>query len=446
MKNTELTEGTIWKQLLLFSMPILFGNLLQNLYNSVDALVVGNFVDGTALAAVSVCSSVVQLLVGFFTGMSAGTSVVTARYYGAGGQDRLKEAVNTMVTFSVLSGTLLALIGILSAPAILNAMSVPSGVYDGAVLYLRIYLAGTLFTVIYNVAAGVLLSVGDSRSQFLILCISGGLNVVLDLVFVAAFSWGICGVALATVISQMISVILVFQKLIVKQKLYEFRMKNLRLEKELLFEVLGMGLPAGLQNSIVAVSNMFVWRYINDFGSAAMAGVGTAQKLDKFVLLPCQSFGLAITTYTGQNIGAGKYDRVFKGIRVCLLLSILSVALLGVPIYVFADRFVALFNAEPEVVKYGMAMVRVLVPFYGFQVMNQTYVGVTRGFGNSRVPMLASVFGMVVFRQLFLAIAMSIRHTVWNVYICYPVTWFLTGALVMGYFYCFVRFPYGKNR
>ena len=402
--------------------------------------------DETALAAVSVCSSVVQLLVGFFTGMSAGASVVTARYYGAGGRDRLKEAVNTMVTFSMLSGALLALLGIWSAPAILKAMSVPLEVYGGAVLYLRIYLAGTLFTVIYNMAAGVLLSVGDSRSQFVILCISGGLNVALDLLFVAVFSMGICGAALATVISQMASVILVFRKLTAERKLYEFRLKNLRLEKELLLEVLGMGLPAGFQNSIVAVSNMFVWRYISDFGSTAMAGVGAAQKLDKFVLLPCQSFGLAVTTYTGQNIGTGKYDRVFRGIRVCLLLSILSVALLGVPIYAFAGRFVALFNADPEVVRYGADMVRVLVPFYGFQVINQTYVGAIRGFGNSRVPMLASVFGMVVFRQLFLAIAMNIRHTVWNVYICYPVTWFLTGALVMGYFYCFVRFSYGKNR
>lgn len=419
--------------MLIFSLPILIGYLFQNLYNSVDSLVVGNFVGKSALAAVNACSPISNLLVGFFTGMSTGASVVFSRCFGAKNYEKLKESIHTTVLFAVLLGVTMAVIGILMSTFLLQVVDCPEDVFPEADAYLNVYIAGILFTAIYNIGAGILRAVGDSRNPFYALVAASITNIILDVVFVKLFAMGVLGVAFATIIAQALSVILVFGKLFHADERYRLDVRALKINKELLLEVIDLGLPAGLQTCMISISNMFVQRYINGFGSTAMAGVGVAQRLDKFASMPCQSVGLAMTTFVSQNVGAGKMERLSKGMKVCFLLCFASVAIIGIPLYYGSDVLVALFNREPEVIYYGVGMMKTIIPLYITMVFYQGLSGALRGFGHSRAVMFLSLIGMIGARQLFLYISMQLHPVIDNVYYGYPLAWGITSIVLITY-------------
>ena len=420
--------------MILFSVPIVLGELFQNFYNSVDALVVGNFVGKYALGAVSVCDTIARLLVGFFTGMSAGVSVVVARIFGSGDREKLKRSMRVTFSFGAVLGTVLAAIGILLAPALLRLTGAEEGVYLQGLIYLRIYLGGLVFTVAYNVGAGILRAIGDSRTPFRILVVTCVTNIVLDLLLVAAFGLGIAGVSFATVCSQFLSVVLVYRKLRKTEDSFRICISEIPEEKTLIGEVVNIGTPSGLQYSLISFSNLFVWRYINVFGAAATAGVGVAMRLDKFISLPTKAFGLTISTFVSQNVGARNYERSREGILRCLALSLAVTFVLGAVVYVFTDRCVSLFSAEPDVVEIGSTMLKFLIPFYLVMVVREIFLGALRGYGYARTPMIISLFGMVALRQLFLAIVM--RHPrIEYIYAAFPLGWGLTAFMLIIYYF-----------
>lgn len=440
----DLTQGNIVKQIILFTLPILLGQIFQNLYNSVDSIVVGNYVGTTALAAVTSSSDISQLIVGFFTGLSTGSGVLFSRYFGSRDNAKLHDAIHTALLFAVILGVIMAAVGIIIAPFLLNVVECPDDVYGEALDYLRIYLIGVLFTSMYNVASGVLRAVGDSRHPFYYLVASSCTNIVLDLVFVVLFKMGVAGVAIATIISQLISVILAFHNMMMTNDVHKLVVKDLKIDGGMLKEVLTLGLPAAIQSCLISISNLFVQRYINEFGSAAMAGTGAAKKIDKYAGMVAQCLGLSITTFISQNVGANRYDRAFKGIRTVMLMGFVAVAFFGIPIYFFADTFMRLFTSDANALVYGVGMITVMMPLYYFQTLHQVFSNAVRGFGKSTVVMFTSVFGLIICRQIFLAISMKINHVIENVFWAYPVGWGCAALFAFTYYYFVIRRPYNK--
>ncbi|MBQ3864311.1 MAG: MATE family efflux transporter [Clostridia bacterium] len=437
--SVNLTEGNIYKLIIKFALPILVGQIFQNLYNSVDAIVVGNAVGTTALAAVSASADISHLLVGFFTGLSTGAGVLFSRYFGAGDHQRLHDSIHTAITFALILGTAMTLTGIVITPLLLKIVDCPQDVHAQAMLYLRIYLIGILFTAIYNVASGVLRAVGDSRSPFRYLIISSFVNIALDLLLVLVLQWGVAGTAIATIFSQLISVILVFRRMVKTDDVYHLVLRDLGIKKQYLVQILDLGLPAAVQASLTAISNLFVTRYINGFGSAAMAGIGSAKKIDKFAGMVAQCLGLSAATFVGQNYGAGKIRRAYQGVRTCLIISFIYVAVIGTIIYTNASLFVNIFTSNADAVYYGVAMITTMMPFYFAQALNQIFSNAVRGFGKSRMVMVLSLLGMIGCRQIFLAVSMAYNHSVYNIYIGYPVGWFFSALFVMIYYFVVIR-------
>ena len=437
--SVNLTEGNIYKLIIGFALPILVGQIFQNLYNSVDAIVVGNAVGTTALAAVSASADISHLLIGFFTGLSTGAGVLFSRYFGAGDQQKLHDSIHTALTFALILGTAMTIVGIIITPLLLRIVDCPQDVYGQAMLYLRIYLIGVLFTAIYNVASGVLRAVGDSRSPFRYLIISSVVNIALDLMLVIVLKWGVAGTAIATIFSQLISVFLVFRRMLKTDDVYHLVIRDLGIRKQYLKQILDLGLPAAIQASLTSISNLFVSRYINGFGSAAMAGIGAAKKIDKFAGMVAQSLGLSTATFVGQNYGAGRIRRAYQGIRTCLIMSFVYVAVIGTIIYTNASLFVKIFTSNPDAVYYGVAMITTMMPLYFAQALNQIFSNAVRGFGKSRMVMVLSLLGMIGCRQLFLAVSMAYNHSVYNIYIGYPVGWFFSAVFVIIYYFTVIR-------
>lgn len=433
-KGIDFCRGNIVQQLLLFSIPIMLGELLQNLYNSVDALMVGKFVGKEALAAVSICVGPSDLMIGFFNGMSVGSSVVVAHAFGLHNRDKLLRTIRVSYTFSVLFGVSMAILGILCSPLMLQAAGAQAAVFDTALSYLRIYLSGLLFTVIYNISAGILRAVGDSNTPFRILTISCCLNILLDVLFVKLLNIGVIGAAMATVFSQLCSVILIYRRLCQFSSDFRISFREMRDHLEIVWKVISIGIPSGLQSAMIAISNLFVWRYINSFGTDASAGIGVAMRLDRFALMPCKAFGMSLTTFVGQNVGAKQYRRSRSGILCSLGLAASFTILLGGGIYIFAAPCVALFNSDPAVVAIGAAMIHTIIPFYLVLDVREILFGVLRGYGYTQVPMILSVLGMIVVRQIFLAVTMPRFHAIELMYICFPVGWVATVLLLLGYY------------
>ncbi|MBQ3393662.1 MAG: MATE family efflux transporter [Oscillospiraceae bacterium] len=443
-RSVNLTSGNIFLQILTFALPIMLGQIFQNLYNSVDSIVVGRFVGTTALAAVSSCSDISMLLTGFFTGLATGSTVLFARYFGAGDDSSLSEAIHTAVTFAVILGIVMAGLGIIFTPFLLTIVGCPADVWREASLYLRVYLIGILFTSIYNVGSGILRAVGDSRRPFYILVVASCVNIVADLITVVWLGMGVLGVALATICSQAISVTLVFSILVRTEESYRVEPSRLHINGPMLREVISLGIPSAVQSSLVSTSNLFVQRYINSFGSRAMAGTGAAKKIDKFVGVAASSIGQALTTFVGQNVGAKKYSRAFKGIRTALAMGIFVIVSLGIPVIVFSEKFVNIFTSDPRAVGYGIRLIRIMMPLYFLSTINQVFSNAVRGFGKSLAVMFFSVFGMIVCRQVFLFIAMRIRYDIRVVYLGYPVGWFFAALFVVIYYFIVIKKRYGK--
>lgn len=445
-KTTEsLTEGNITRQIIRFTIPIFLGYLFQNMYHSVDSIVMGNFCGTVALAAVSASEDISQLLVSFFTGLSTGFGVLLARYFGAKDDESLHTAIHTAVLFSAILGLIMAGAGILLTPVLLQLIDCPPDVMGQATLYLRIYMVGVLFTSMYNVACSVWRAVGNSRQPFYYLAVASVCNVVLDLLFVAGFHMGVEGVAIATIISQFLSCVLSYRKLFREEGGYRLVLRDLRIDREMLRQVMWLGFPTAVQNCMIAFSNMFVQRYINGFGSAAMAGIGAAKKIDKYEGMIALSLGLAMSNFVSQNIGAKRYDRALQGLRAALLMGFVTVACLGTLIYFFSDFFVGLFIKDPVSIDYGSRMVRVMMPMFYSQSLHQIFSNTVRGFGRSTQVMITTVLGLIIIRQLFLAVTMSLNPVVENVFWAYPVGWCASAFLSIGYFLLAVYRPIRNN-
>jgi len=436
--RVDFTRGSIAKNLILFALPIMAGEALQNLYHSVDSLVLGNFVGEAALAAVSICGTLTNLLVGFCNGMSVGSTVVVAKAFGSRDPERLKRTVLHSYTFSVILGLVMSIIGVSFAPFFVGICNVNSEIYSQALMYFMIFASGLIFTVVYNNSAGILRAMGDMRTPFVILMISSVLNIILDLLFSAFWSWGIKGVAIATVISQFVSVLISYYVIRFRLGFRCFDPASLvRNGHQEIRETVDVGFSSGIQSSLISFSNLFVWRYVNMFSTATVAGVGVAQRIDKFVSLPTNAFGNTATTFASQNIGAGEYERTRKGIRICILIAVsfsLSFSFIAYPI---APSLAKLYNRNPEVVKCATDMLSLLVPFYFMNSIRQVIAGNLRARGRSRLSMLYSVAGMIVVRQIWLAISMHFFKSIYNVYLGYVIGWFFALLFVsLYYFYC----------
>lgn len=439
MKNSDartmdLTQGDITSQIFYFSLPILVGYIFQTLYNNVDSLVVGNFVGKEALAAVNTCTPVYNLLVGFFIGMSTGTSVVLSRSLTSNDCETLKKALHTTVGLALMMGAALGACGVALIDAIVKLLNCQPDIAQMTAEYLRIYIAGILFTAFYNVGAAVLRSVGDSRSPFYALVAGCAANIVLDLVFVAVFRWGVSGAAIATVLSQALSVVLVFRRMMKLDVKYRFSFREMKVHRELVPEIMANGFPAGVQSALISVSNLVLNRYINGFSSDLMAGIGVAQKVDRFISMPTMALGLAITTFVSQNVGANKAERIRQGLRASNVMCAVFVALAGGLLFPVSEQVMRLFNRDPGVVRYGSLMMRWLIPFYILQGEQSVYSGVLRGFGRSRAVMLLSLAGMVGIRQLYLYVFSRVFWNEYVIYIAYPVGWFFSFLGVFVYF------------
>ena len=443
--SLDLTQGPILSRLCIFAAPILVGQLFQTLYNSVDSIVVGNFVGVLALSAVSASAVISMLLVGFFTGLSTGASVLFARLFGAKDYRQLSDAIHTTVLFSMVLGAVVALLGILFTPQLLMLVACPEDVYEQALVYLRIYLIGIFFTSVYNVGAGVLRSVGDSKSPFYYLMLSSCMNIVLDILLVAVLPLGVAGVAIATIIAQGTSVILVFRKMYGMDVRYAFRFQQMHINRDLLMQVLNLGLPAGLQTSITSISNMFVQRYINSFSSTAIAGISSAMKIDQFAGMPCSAIGLAMSTYIGQNIGAGKMKRTHKGVGIACLACAIIVLVVSIPVYIFAPQLMRLFGTDTDMITYGTGMLHTIMPVYLVMGANMLFGGVVRGYGYSKTSMVISLFGMVACRQIWLALSLSYEHTINNVYRCYPIGWIFSALPLVLFYLIYLRRKYSQD-
>ncbi len=435
----DMTSGFIYKHIVIFSLPLLAGNIFQLLYNTVDSFVVGNYVGKEALAAIGSTTPLINTLVGFFMGISTGGGVVIAQHFGAGNIVRLKKTVHTMIAATFILGLLFTALGIAFTPFMLRLMSTPDDVFASSAEYLKIYFAGLEGLMLYNMGSGILRAVGDSKRPVYFLVLTSILNVVLDLFFVLVLKTGIAGVAYATIISEAVSAILILAVLFTSKECCKISIKELKIDLKELKKVLKVGLPGGIQMAITSFSNVFVQGYINHFGSSCMAGWASYGKIDQFAILPMQSISMASTTFVGQNFGAHKLDRVRRGVNVSLILSCAVTAILALPLMFFSRPLTALFNKDAEVIYYGSYFLRANSLFYILCCVNQIYAGSLRGLGNATVPMFIMLGSFVVFRQIYLFVITHITTAFFPVAVAYPVGWVLCSAIMTIYYLHFSK-------
>lgn len=433
--GSDMTQGNILTHLIFFSLPLLAGNIFQQLYNMVDTWVVGNYVSNEAFSAVGSVGPIINMLIGLFLGLSTGAGVVISQYYGARKYDKVHDTVHTALVMTVLLGVVLSVAGILLTPYMLTFMKTPKEVIPESTTYLTIYFAGMISLMIYNIGSGILRAVGDSRRPFYFLVVSAVLNTVLDLVFVLVFRMGVSGVALATVIAQSVSALLVVLSLWKSDTCVVLRFRDLKIHGEMLAKIIRIGFPAALQMAITSFSNIFVQSYINYFETDCMSGWTAYSKIDQLLLLPMQSLAIACTTFVGQNLGIGKVERAKKGTTTAFYIAFASTFVLMVPLVIFAPSMVAFFNQKPEVIAYGTMFLRYILPFYLLCSVNQIYTGALRGAGNSRVPMFIMLGSFVVFRQCYLYI---MSHFIANeplpIALGYPAGWLVCSTLTYIYY------------
>ena len=432
----DMTSGSILGQIILFSLPLMLGNIFQMMYNTVDSVVVGNFVGKEALAAVGSTTMIVNMLVFFFNGFSVGAGVVIAQHFGARDMDRLHSAVETTMAVTFVMCALFTMIGVFSVRPMLRLMSTPDDVFEDAVTYLTIYFWGFTGLLIYNIGSGILRAVGDTTRPLMFLVLTSVLNIILDLVFVIGLKAGIAGVAWATIISQFISAALTLKLLTGTREIYRLVWKDLRIELPVLRRIFAVGLPAGIQSVITAFSNVFVQSYVNHFGSSCMAGWSCYNKLDQFIMLPMSSTAMAATTFVSQNIGAKQYDRANKGTWATILLSVSITLVIAVVLVIFAGPAVGLFTKDASVIDFGMLFIRTNTFFLLFNCINHTLAGALRGRGDSRGPMFIMLGTFVAIRQLYLfTITRFVANTPKLEGFGYPVGWMCCCVIEVTYFF-----------
>lgn len=428
-----MTEGNIWKQIIFFSIPLIIGNVFQQLYNTVDSIVVGNYVGKPALAAVGSSGSLINLIVGMFVGIATGAGVLIAQYYGGQKEEKLSWAVHTSIALSIIGGLILTVAGLIFAPALLHLMGTPESVMPSSVSYLKIFFLGSVFNLVYNMGAGILRAVGDSKNPLYYLCVASLVNIALDILFVVVFHMGVEGVGIATVLSQAVACALVILKLIRSKGGYRLVPKLLKIDKRMAIRVIAYGVPTGLQNSVISLSNVIVQANINSFGDAAMAGCGAYTKIDGFVMLPIMSFSMAIMTFVGQNIGAGKSERVKHGMKITNIISGGYVLLMCFVLFLFGKNLLSFFTDEANVIDNGLIMLHILVPFYIFIAIVNVYSGAFRGAGKTFISMVIMVANLCGVRMLWIFIMMPVVHKLDTVLWGYPVSWITALATIYIY-------------
>jgi len=434
-KDADMTQGPIMSQLIQFAIPMMLGLLFQQLYNTVDIIVVGQFVGKAALAAVGSTSSILNTLVGFSAGLATGSSVVISQCYGAHDAKGLRQAVHTTVGVTFILSVVFTALGTALVDPLLRLMSTPADVFGEARIYLRIYFSGLIGLLFYNMGAGVLRAVGDSSRPLYFLIFSALLNIALDLLFVIGFHMGVAGVGYATILSQAISAVLVLTVLTREHSAYGIRWKELRIHKDMLRRILSIGLPAAVQQAITSFSNVFVQSYVNHFGSACMAGWSSYNKLDAFLFIPPQAIGMAITTFVGQNCGAGQMQRARKGVAKALGMCVSITAAMAAVVMLFANTFIRMFTSEADVMAYGVRFIRMISPFYVATGFNQIYAGALRGIGNAKTPMAIMLFSFVLFRQVFLFAVKMLGNSLTWISMAYPVGWIMCSTLLAIFYY-----------
>ena len=427
-----MTEGVVWKKIVGFAIPLLLGNLFQQLYNSVDAIVVGNFCGNDALAAVATSGSLCYLLIGFFDGVFIGASVLISHSYGAKDEERVDKLIHTTIFFSIVLGAILTVLGIAFTPTLLRWMGTPENVMPNSVAYFKIYCSGLLGLILYNTANGIFQALGDSKHPLMYLIISSVTNVILDIVFVGVMNMGVSGAALATIVSQFFSAVLGFSYLMSGKFIVKIEIRKiLKPDFGLVKQVIGMGFPSGIQNSVTAIANVVVQGNINAFGDLAMAGCGSYMKIQGFVFLPIMSLSMALSTFISQNIGADKMDRVKKGAKEATILAVVLAQAFGFFMYYTAPFFVSLFTKEAEVIAYGVQYSKIDSLFYFVLALTHMGAAILRGSGRTKVTMLVFLLDWCVFRILYITVMVRLIPDIRSVISAYPVTWFISAVVFM---------------
>lgn len=432
-QKQSLTEGSIWKKMLLFALPVFLGNVFQQFYNAFDSWCVGNFLGDDALAAVSSSGSLIFMMVGFFNGMSMGAGVIIARHFGAKDYESMKKAIHTDVAFGLVAGTVLTVLGVTFTPTILRWMGTPADVLPQSISYFRYYFWGAIFSVMYNIFVGILHAVGDSRHPLYYLIFSTCVNMVLDLLFVGYFGWGVGSAAIATTISQGVSALLCAIHLLRVKADYKLELKSIGFHLPSLKNIVRFGLPSGIQNSVISIANVVVQTNINSFGKEAMAGCGAYSKIEGFAFLPVTCFTMALSTFVGQNLGARQYDRVKKGVAFGIACSCIMAETIGILFYCFAPQLIGFFNDTPAVVEYGTRHMQTICLFYFLLALSHCMAAILRGAGKATVPMVTMLVCWCLLRVSYITIAVRFVNELTTVSAAYPITWTCSSIVFLIY-------------
>ena len=429
-----MTKGSPWKLITQFAVPVFLSQVFQQLYNTADALIVGRFLGDEALAAVSASGPLIFLLISFFTGLSMGAGVTISRYFGAGDYGHVSKAIHTDVMLGLLSGIVLTVVGVLLTPTFLRWMGTAPEVLPDAIAYFQYYFFGVLAVVMYNMCTSIMNALGDSKRPLYYLIISSLTNIVLDLLFIGGFGWGVWAAAVATTISQAVSMVLCLIHLMKKGTIYQLKPKELRIDGEMLGQIVRYGLPSGVQNSIIAFANLVVQSNINTFGSDAMAGCGSYSKVEGFVFLPITAFAMALTTFIGQNLGAGQFDRAKQGARIGILCSMAMAELIGVALFFLAPYAMRLFNDDPAVVAIGVRQSHIEALFFCFLAFAHGVSAVLRGAGRAQVPMYTMLGCWCILRVSYITLALKVWPDIATIFWAYPITWSVSCVVFLIYY------------
>ena len=433
-QRISLTEGPIWKAMLLFALPVFLGNIFQQLYNTFDAWCVGNFIGDNALAAVSSSGSLIFMMISFFNGVAMGAGVVISRAYGAKEYDSMGKAIHTAIAFGLVTGLMLTVAGVVFTPTILRWMDTPQEVLPQSISYFRFYFCGAIFTVMYNIFVGILHAVGDSKHPLYYLIFSTFVNIALDLLFVAVLGMGVGSAAVATTISQGVSALLCCIHLMRIDSPYRVKFSKIGFDKASFADIIRYGLPSGVQNSVIALANVVVQSNINSFGKSAMAGCGSYSKLEGFAFLPVTCFTQALSTFVGQNLGARQHDRVKKGVRFGLICSCAMAEVVGILSYLFAPQLIGFFSESPESIAYGTQHMRTICLFYCLLAFSHCIAGIMRGAGKATVPMFTMLLCWCLLRVSYITVAVKLVNKLTTVSWAYPITWTCSSIIFLIYF------------
>lgn len=430
----DMTVGNPYAHMAGFALPILLSLIFQQLYNTADTFIVGKFLGTDALAAVSSSGTLIFLMISFFAGTAQGAGVVISRYFGAREYDKVSRAIHTNVAFGLVTGVFLSVVGVLFTPTFLVWMKTDPDVLPQAIQYFRYYFLGVLAMIMYNVLRGIMNALGDSRRPLYYLIFSSVLNVLLDLLFVGGFRWGVWSAAVATVISQAASVVLCCIHLFKKGQIFTLEVRRIRLHWDMLREILHFGVPSGVQNSVIGLANVLVQTQINSFEKFATAAYGVYAKIEGFAFLPINSFSMAITTFISQNLGARQHDRAKKGARFGILVAVGMTELIGVVFYLLAPQLIALFDSTPEVVALGVQQARTVTLFYCLLAFSHAVASVCRGAGKAFVPMVVMLSVWCVIRIIYIMTVMHLYGEIGYIYWAYPITWGISSVIYLLYY------------